>query len=729
MIEQIQAFFRWLKQPAHLLALLFSLIPIYFVFAYMAAYTRNVPVADQWHYSSDVAVAAQEGDLSLALLTEKYNDHRVLFTNIVTAINASLTDWNLRAEAFLNLAVALGYFVLLLAVFYRQNARAFALALVPLAAIVFSLNQQPNWLAGHHSGWHFVLLFYFAALYVVTRAAVGWRPLIWAAVLCVAANFSIGSGALAWFLMPFVLWMLGYRHPAYFIFWTAAAAISLGVYIGWGNAPSTADTQTFGPDSIRLDDPLSMVLYVVTMLGNAVSFFELSSARVIGVLGLVVFALNVFYLRDWRRVAVWLGIAGYGVGATVAITLGRFHPDTPELAMTNRFVGATLPFWMALVAVMVIVSRELWGLSSPTQRQRGLLIVNILFAALLGTFYLRASVFTLQIAAEPTRYNHRLGLQPDVPFEEACLRNYPRQRDFECFEQVDGWLDGAHIPQQVYRLAAYRLAAFADDNPVSVLPPSYQQGSPVIVDSPSRWLNVYMRDWMLDGVSAEAIFHITSESEPLFNETVEARLGEHVTTEFDADSLADFVTDHEQVWVLLAEEVAAHESDIAATLGEAGFLPTVAPITQPDFADAAFTLIRFQRQPEEFSELFRFGEDISLQAWSLASLCEPLIFESWWLADEVPALNYSSTLVLEDANGEVIARHDAGIANIPMQLWEPGQYYFDARTLDIPCDIPQGEYILKFGVYDVESLASLPLTDADGESGGELAEITILDID
>jgi hypothetical protein len=473
-----------------------------------------------------------------------------------------------------------------------------------------------------------------------------------------------------------------------------------------------------------------MMLYVITMLGNAVSFFKLSAARLIGTLGLLVFALNVFYLweRNWRRIAVWLGIAGYGIGAAAAITLGRFNPDSPELAMTNRFVGATLPFWMALVAVMVIVTRELWYMMERKRSQQGLLIVNILFAAMLGTFYLRASVFTLQIAQEDTRYNHRLGNKPDITFEESCLQEYPLRREFGCFEQIDGWLDGGNIPQHVYRLAAYRLSVFADDDPVFVLPGSYQAGSPVIVDSPSRWLNVYMQDWLLDGLPTDSTFHITSESEPLFNQNVEARLGDHIATDFDTalNDIAALVDDHQQVWYLFAAEVSDHEAALTAQLDD--FLPTVVPITQPDYSDAAFTLIRFQRPPDDLAESFRFGENVTLQGWNIANECEPLLFESWWLADEMPELNYSSTLVLEDSNGEVIAQSDAGLANIPMQLWSVGQFYFDARALDVPCGLPPGDYTLKFGVYDVETLARLPVTDENGEAVGELAEITQLEL-
>jgi hypothetical protein len=261
-----------------------------------------------------------------------------------------------------------------------------------------------------------------------------------------------------------------------------------------------------------------------------------------------------------------------------------------------------------------------------------------------------------------------------------------------------------------------------------VLPGSYQAGSPVIVDSPSRWLNVYMQDWLLDGLPTDSTFHITSESEPLFNQNVEARLGDHIATDFDTalNDIAALVDDHQQVWYLFAAEVSDHEAALTAQLDD--FLPTVVPITQPDYSDAAFTLIRFQRPPDDLAESFRFGENVTLQGWNIANECEPLLFESWWLADEMPELNYSSTLVLEDSNGEVIAQSDAGLANIPMQLWSVGQFYFDARALDVPCGLPPGDYTLKFGVYDVETLARLPVTDENGEAVGELAEITQLEL-
>jgi hypothetical protein len=50
----------------------------------------------------------------------------------------------------------------------------------------------------------------------------------------------------------------------------------------------------------------------------------------------------------------------------------------------------------------------------------------------------------------------------------------------------------------------------------------------------------------------------------------------------------------------------------------------------------------------------------------------------------------------------------------PMHLWEPGIRYPDARTLDLPAELPPGRYRLEIGLYQLSSGDRLPVTSGPG---------------
>lgn len=57
-----------------------------------------------------------------------------------------------------------------------------------------------------------------------------------------------------------------------------------------------------------------------------------------------------------------------------------------------------------------------------------------------------------------------------------------------------------------------------------------------------------------------------------------------------------------------------------------------------------------------------------------------------------------------------------GPPRFPTQYWQPGSTLIDARTLDIPADLPAGTYELRLGWYNLDDFARLPLLDGEGDS-------------
>ena len=155
-------------------------------------------------------------------------------------------------------------------------------------------------------------------------------------------------------------------------------------------------------------------------------------------------------------------------------------------------------------------------------------------------------------------------------------------------------------------------------------------------------------------------------------------------------------------------------------------------LVQTDFAlyrsaiavgDRRYYLHEYRRLPDDLRDLAHFGAAISLQGWHLPDgvsvrACQAVPFESWWRALDAPEAELGIGLVLADASGQGVAKVDAGPSGARTIDWRAGTYHLDGRVLDIPCDLPPGEYPLLIGLHDLLSTEPLPVLSADGTPAG-----------
>lgn len=145
--------------------------------------------------------------------------------------------------------------------------------------------------------------------------------------------------------------------------------------------------------------------------------------------------------------------------------------------------------------------------------------------------------------------------------------------------------------------------------------------------------------------------------------------------------------------------------------------------------DAPLRLEVYLRQPQELAQVAAFSENISLRAWRLRSTdddddtsvlpCDRVILESWWQNTRPLTLDYSITLSLfGDAAGIVFTDRAPPLATLQ---WQPEMLYADVRALDIPCDMPRGDYPLALGIHSADG-QFLPV---GGESFFVLTTLTV----
>ncbi|RME74288.1 MAG: glycosyl transferase, partial [Chloroflexi bacterium] len=80
---------------------------------------------------------------------------------------------------------------------------------------------------------------------------------------------------------------------------------------------------------------------------------------------------------------------------------------------------------------------------------------------------------------------------------------------------------------------------------------------------------------------------------------------------------------------------------------------------------------------------------------------------------------------LLDSEGRLVAQHDAAPwweAPIPTSTWRPGEQLLDRHPLNLPPDLPPGEYQLRVGVYYWETLERLPVLE-NGQPSGDSVEL------
>ncbi|RMF77177.1 MAG: hypothetical protein D6737_18465 [Chloroflexi bacterium] len=188
--------------------------------------------------------------------------------------------------------------------------------------------------------------------------------------------------------------------------------------------------------------------------------------------------------------------------------------------------------------------------------------------------------------------------------------------------------------------------------------------------------------------------------------------------EADVARFLNFVGETERLWHIEVDQWQRGDR-LLALLDE-----TYVPVRSADWGihDAQFPdhiVTEYRRIPDDVHERYRFDALYSLQSWTLrddvtVQPCQTIALESWWQVDAAPPANVSMTLVLVDANGIGIVNTDGTPADSYTETWQPARLYLDERTLTIPCDLPPGEYPLLTGLYDLETVETLPVTLPDG---------------
>lgn len=595
------------QRPSVWVALLFALVPPVVTILITQAYlVREAPYIDQWSLGVYIATRAQAGTLTLGDLMIQYGSHRIIFSNLTTALFTVTNDWNLSQTIYIQVALSGVRWGLLVWLAARHVPRLLPPLMVLYALLVFYPTQLHLWEYSFNTPWLYAQVFFLLALLMLTTRPPGWAS-FWSTVFfMVCATYSIAVALVGWVILPIALWMNGYRQWRYALAWLGAMCVSLALYF-LPVFPAFTRLDVLVPGFSANTDLAGigeLLAGVAVYLSASVVFIDLPVAVTITVLGFGTFFLLVAFiirqrLLDARALSVWLMLAGYAVAGAVLTMLGRASLSPIDAGKQTRYFNVSMNLWIAVVTLCLIV---MYGLArkrgSVVAWQRFPLVFISMFAVIFVVF---AVLFTSVQTFVYLNGIHSKGLFDPVPPHAAsddCVRDFPLYRDVSCLPTE---YDAQHHsqPEFIYQLAVYRLALFADEMPLPILPvdSADMPDALVIVSTPSEWLNLYVRDFILADVPHNNQLHLAQPAiwddaaqfpQPLEN-VIHSPQGQR---EQAVESIQMFFTstEHSTVWYLTTPESRTDDALLIDAAQASGYDVVPVPIVAPRYADSAFHL-------------------------------------------------------------------------------------------------------------------------------------------
>jgi hypothetical protein len=190
--------------------------------------------------------------------------------------------------------------------------------------------------------------------------------------------------------------------------------------------------------------------------------------------------------------------------------------------------------------------------------------------------------------------------------------------------------------------------------------------------------------------------------------TPDARLADHYTL----TPPEDLPEGEYAVEVSLIEDtgqIIPVSADGASPRGE-GYLVLTTVLHPPDVARAPIAM--------DYDVARQFGDAIRLLGYDAPDRAVPgerIRLALLWHTVADPVGDYTVFVHVIDPSGNLIAQDDAKPVYwfYPTTEWEPGDYVRDEHVLDLPPELPRGDYSVSVGLYDAETGERLTVQGPD----------------
>lgn len=427
-------------QPAHKLYHWLKwlwLLPCGFIFYWTARLGLNMPMLDDWELVPFISKFLQ-GEISAADWLAPYNESRLLFLRLLTALNALYASWNIGYLLIVHLSLALCVFLL----FYRQakrTAQALKLVFPPylpllISALFFSLQLFEFWTFSFTINGILNFLWVILGLTWLTREKLSWKWLLLAGIAGTASAYAYSNGILFFAVALLPLWSsmrLEKRcHCGKLAFWLLGSLTVVYIFMR-GNA------SVFSRYSLA--DYFANLIYILkyffALLGGGLANSARFPLWVPCSLGVVVSGL--FVQLAWRTFFVtpkechakifWTALGTYVILTAAAMTVGRSLIYSVANALSSRYTATSSLLWIC-VLVPLLMDLHKWLHAKQSRRfVRVPALIIFAAAALAGmALWARSSCDSFEIwrGRQAMFHDVRDELLTDIPDASLIARNH-----------------------------------------------------------------------------------------------------------------------------------------------------------------------------------------------------------------------------------------------------------------------------------------------------------------
>lgn len=330
------------------------LIPVILLIGFVANFSVNVPIDDEWRLAGLFDKIAT-GNVSFNDFWALHSNHRIIFPKIIIAMLAFVSRWNINYPLCLSIALAVITFVATYKLSSMQVKNVgddlWHLANILTCILLFSMVQHENWLWGFQLAWFLVNLCFVSAVYCLSlqKRLLPSIQISIAAGFCFIASFSLAQGLLSWLAaIPAVVALEGNvaQKRKRLIVWMLLFVATCAIY--------SIDYHPIRKTSIisLLNKPLVVIDYFLSLLGSPIVRSPVISALV----GLAIFATFLFLafhfgrkMNEQREAIPWLSIGLFAVLSALFITAGRAQFGAIQAIESSRYTTNSILLLIALV--------------------------------------------------------------------------------------------------------------------------------------------------------------------------------------------------------------------------------------------------------------------------------------------------------------------------------------------------------------------------------------------
>ncbi|MFQ3537007.1 MAG: hypothetical protein SNJ58_14150 [Aggregatilineales bacterium] len=407
-----------------------ALLPILNAIYVVVERGANRPFAEEWFDSSLAAIAAHDGTLSLDLLLTPQGDYTHLTTKLFVGLLTPLTRYDLRLDMLLGILLSTLTLLCLLYLMWRQDRRLAVLLAPFLSALLFTPRQADNWLNGFQNVYFAFVLCVTLIVLLIEVLPIGWRTLWLAALLTTFGAIGLGVAPFYWLTALVAFWLRGYRRKRYYAVWIALSALLTVHFLSY--------LATEISPSITLSRLGLIAHFAVAFLGAPLApIMRLWIGTGLGVLGVLLFALNALLLWRWRPewLRSWAALGVFGVLSALAAAYGRwiYFDGSSAYPLASRYVTNGIPFWAALLAIIasnLLLNWQEVPFSAEGLPKRILPFVSWLNRNIFTINSAALLILGIALSASFSTAQHRY--LPDNKPVAKCLESLPITRDLDC---------------------------------------------------------------------------------------------------------------------------------------------------------------------------------------------------------------------------------------------------------------------------------------------------------